>query len=153
MEWLTSNFASLLIGTGLVLLAIEVAVLNLSIMILLFIGIACLCTGLLMWIGILPPTWIAACGSVALLSIASAWFLWEPLKRLQQGSSDTAVKNDLVGYRFLLEQSVSNTEFGKHRYSGIDWKVRSEEPLPTGILVEVVKVEVGFLVVAPVEAL
>ena len=151
MEWLNANFASVLVGIGLALLAIEVAVLNLSVMVLLFIGIACVLSGFLMWVGLLPETWFAACGSVAVLSALSAGLLWSPLKKLQKGSKDTSVKGDFIGHCFMLEQPVSFTEYGHHRYSGVDWRVRSETPLLPGTLVEVVKVEVGFLNVAPVQ--
>jgi membrane protein implicated in regulation of membrane protease activity len=148
MSWITDNYPSLLVGLGLVLLVIEVLAFNMTGLVLTFVGLACITSGLLMWLNLIPPNWFAACGSVALLSVGYALFLWEPLKKLQRGSGDTAVKGDFVGHRFVLEQAVSATDFGSHRFSGVNWKVRSDTPLPAGADVEVVKAEVGFLIVA-----
>jgi membrane protein implicated in regulation of membrane protease activity len=150
-EWISNNFPSLLMGLGFLLLAIEVGALGLSEMVLLFIGLACMASGLLMWLGLLPATWVAACGSVAVLSLGFAVALWKPLQKLQRGSGATEVKGDFIGHRFVLEQAVSETEYGRHRLSGVDWKVRSDAALNAGTNVEVVKVEVGMLSVEPVQ--
>jgi hypothetical protein len=150
MDWLITHYPGFLIGLGLLLLAIEVATFNLSVLVLLFIGLSCITSGALMWIGLLPPTGFSALGSVALLSLGYAVLLWEPLKKMQRGSGDTAVKGDFIGHRFMLEQNVSTTSYGSHRFSGVNWKVRSDTALAAGTQVEVVKVEVGFLSVAPV---
>jgi membrane protein implicated in regulation of membrane protease activity len=150
MSWITDNFPSLLVGLGLVLLVIEVVAFSMTGLVLTFAGLACITTGIIMWLTLIPATWFAACGSVALMSVGYALFLWEPLKKLQRSSGDTAVKGDFVGHRFVLEQAVSATEFGSHRFSGVNWKVRSDTPLPVGTNVEVVKAEVGFLIVARV---
>jgi membrane protein implicated in regulation of membrane protease activity len=150
MEFLTNNLAATLVGLGLLLLAIEVGALGLSVMVLLFIGLACVVSGLLMWLGLLSATWVAACGGVAVLSFGFAVALWKPLQKLQRGSGATEVKGDFIGHRFVLEQEVSNTRHGHHRLSGVDWKVRGDGALNAGTSVEVVKVEVGMLSVAPV---
>jgi membrane protein implicated in regulation of membrane protease activity len=149
MNWVALHYPEFLIGLGLLLLVIEVTTLNLSVLVLLFIGLACIASGVLMWLGLVPETLLAACGSVALLTLVCAALLWKPLKKLQRGSGDTSVKGDFIGHRFVLEQAVSTTEYGAHRFSGVNWKVRSDAALPAGTAVEVVKVEVGFLTVAP----
>ncbi|MDR0779093.1 MAG: hypothetical protein LBF16_00135 [Pseudomonadales bacterium] len=150
MDWLITHYPGFLIGLGLLLLAIEVGTFNLSVLVLLFIGVACITSGVLMWAGLLPHTWLAACGSVALLSLAYALLLWKPLRKLQSGSAGTAIKGDFIGHRFVLEQNVSATEYGSHRFSGVNWKVCSDTGLGAGTHVEVVKVEVGLLTVARV---
>lgn len=146
--WLTSNFATILIVIGLALLAIEVAVLGFSVFILFFIGLACIITGLLTAIGVLPGTLVAGFGSIAVFSLVFAFALWKPLKRMQDSGISHEVKGDFIGHSFVLEHDVSATEFSRHRLSGIEWKVKSVQPLKAGTRVEVVQVEVGELSVA-----
>jgi hypothetical protein len=149
MAWLTNNLTTLLIVLGIALLVVEVAVLGFSVFILFFIGLACIVTGLLMVIGILPLTIVAACGSVAVFSMAFAFALWKPLKKIQDSGITHDVKGDFIGHSFVLDRNVSDIEYGSHRMSGVNWKVKSEQPLSAGTHVEVVKVEVGELTVAP----
>ena len=148
MQWATNNFASLLIFAGLALLAIEMLVLGFSVFILFFIGLACLVSGFGMLIGLLPATMIAAFGSVGILSLVFAAVLWKPLKKLQNSGDAHTVRGDFIGHSFVLEQAVSSTEHGRHRHSGIEWKVRSDSMIPAGVEVEVIKAEVGLLTVA-----
>lgn len=147
-SWLTSNFATLLIVIGIALLIVEVAVLGFSVFILFFIGLACIVTGLLTAVGLLPGTLVASFGSVAVLSLAFALALWKPLKRLQNSGISHEVRGDFIGHSFMLEQDVSAVTFGTHRFSGVQWKVKSAVPLKAGTWVEVVHVEVGELSVA-----
>lgn len=149
MEWITNNMAATLVVTGLALLAIEVAVLGFSVVILFFIGLGCLLTGVLIFVGILPGTLSSSLLGVAILTIASAAGLWKPLKKMQDNVEPKAVTSDLTGYSFFLDSDVSHTTKGLHRFSGIQWKVKSTEEIAAGTEVEVVKIEVGELTVAP----
>jgi membrane protein implicated in regulation of membrane protease activity len=148
MAWVDENFATLLIVLGFALLVVEVVFLGLGVLVLCFIGLACIVTGALHGLGILPDTLIAAFGSVAFFSVLFAALLWKPLKKIQNTGITKEVKGDFIGHSFMLEHPVSTTEFSRHRMSGVDWKVRSETPLPAGIMVEVVKADVGVLTVA-----
>ncbi len=143
MEWLASNLAYLLIFIGLALLAIEVAVLGFSVMILFFIGLGCLITGILIFAGLMPSTLVSSLTGVAVLSLLSAVGLWKPLKKMQDEVIKTDVKGDLIGYSFVLESDISPREHGLHKYSGIEWKVKSEDTISAGTEVEVVKTDVG----------
>ncbi|MES2625289.1 MAG: NfeD family protein [Pseudomonadota bacterium] len=149
MTWLTDNFASLLVVLGIALLVIEVGVLGFSLLILVFIGLACIVAGILMYIGILPETLVFAFGSVAILSVIFAFTLWKPLKRMQDSGGNKDVKGDFIGHSFLLATPISPTQVSLHRMSGVDWKVKSAVPIAAGTYVEVIKVEVGELTVAP----
>ncbi|NNE38815.1 MAG: NfeD family protein [Gammaproteobacteria bacterium] len=148
MEWLANNLAYLLIFAGLALLAIEVVVLGFSVMVLFFIGLGCLVTGILIFIGILPSTLVSVFTGVAVLSLLSAVALWKPLKKMQDEVIKTDVKGDLIGYSFVLDTDISSQEPGAHKYSGIEWKVKSESPLSAGTEVEVVRTDVGEFKVA-----
>ncbi|HWK55153.1 MAG TPA: NfeD family protein [Hyphomicrobiales bacterium] len=150
MAWLSANLVSLLIGGGLALLAIEVGVLGFSVFILFFIGLACLLTGVMMWLTLIPATLWAACVSIAILTLLLAVLLWTPLKRLQNSVKTTEVKGDLIGQHLILDTAVSPTTPGRQRYSGVEWQLHCDCALPAGAEVEIVKVEVGVLKVAPV---
>lgn len=147
-EWINNNFATLLIVLGFALLVVEVVFLGLAVLVLLFIGLACIVTGALHATGILPETLVASFGSVAVFSVVFAAFLWKPLKKLQNTGITKEVRGDFIGHSFVLADKVSNTEFSRHRHSGVDWKVRSDSPINAGTLVEVVKADVGELTVA-----
>ena len=149
MEWVISNLASFLIVIGLALLAIEMLVLGFSVFILFFIGLACLVSSFLMMVGLLPESMVAAAGSVAVLSLVFAGALWRSLKKMQNTGDSHAVRGDFIGHSFVLEDAVSGHQYSKHRHSGIEWKIRSDNPIPAGVEVEVVKAEVGMFTVAP----
>ncbi len=148
MTWLTDNFATLLVVLGVALLVIEVGVFGFGLFILFFIGLACILSGILMAIGILPETMVVAFGSVAVLSLAFAFSLWKPLKKMQDSGGSKEVKGEFIGHSFILASPVSATQVSQHRMSGVDWKVKSSEPIAAGTLVEVIKVEVGEITVA-----
>lgn len=149
MAWLTDNIVPLLIIVGIALLALEVGVFGFSVFLLFFVGLACIVTGILMAIPVLPHELTFAFGSVAVFSLAFAFALWKPLKKMQNSGITREVKGDFIGHSFVLEKDLAVDAHGKHRLSGVDWKVRSEVPLKAGTHVEVVKVEVGELTVAP----
>lgn len=148
MTWLTDNFATLLVVLGIALLVLEVGVFGFSLLILLFIGIACILSGILMAIGIVPQTMLVAFASVALFTLVLAFTLWKPLKKLQDSGGNKDVKGDFIGHSFTLASPISATQTSLHRMSGVDWKVKSAAPIAAGTEVEVVKVEVGEITVA-----
>jgi membrane protein implicated in regulation of membrane protease activity len=149
MDWLNSNFPMLLVVLGIAMLAIEVGLLGFSVFILFFLGLASITTGLLMVLGLLPQTLVAAFGGVALLGLLYAVVLWKPLKNMQNSGAQAEVKGDFIGYHFVLAGNCGPNDYSVHRMSGVDWNVRSEAPLATGTEVEVIRVEVGLLTVRP----
>ena len=151
MVWLTANLSTLLIIIGIALLAIEVGVFGFSVFLLFFIGLACIVTGIMMWV-LIPDTLAWGIGMVAVLSLTFAVVLWGPLRRIQNSGGNATVKNDLVGHSFVLEQDLAPGMPAKHRMSGVDWKLRSDAPLRAGTPVQVVKVDVGELTVASASA-
>jgi len=148
MEWLASNFSTLLVFLGIVLLVIEVGLLGFSVFILFFVGLACIATGGIIMLGLLPDTLAAAFGSIAVFSLLFAVALWKPLKKMQDSTDSHSVKGDFIGHAFRLEQDVSKQRYGTYRLSGVDWKVCSDVLIQAGAEVEIVKVEVGLLTVS-----
>lgn len=147
MESFNDYLPTLLVFAGLAMLAIEVGVLGFSIMILFFIGLGSLATGLLMLINVIPQTLGAALLGCGLLSLLAAVGLWKPLKNLQNSTDSRTVTSDLIGYTFELDADISPGSPGQVKYSGINWKVVSESEIKAGTEVKVCHTAVGVLTV------
>ena len=136
-----------MLGVG--LLVVEIAFLGFATFVLFFVGLAMLLTGGLMAVEILPQTINNAVISVSLMSIGSAFLLWKPFKNLQSSSEDSDIEVGIVGHRFQLKTDISPDHPGEHAYSGINWKVVSEQAIAKAAHVKVVKADVGQLTVMP----
>jgi membrane protein implicated in regulation of membrane protease activity len=147
MNWMSNNLSEILIMAGLALLAIEVVVLGFSTFVLFFVGLAAVVVGGLMTFGILPESMLSALSSVGVLTALLAILLWRPLKSMQGNVERKKVTSDLVGHSFILEEAVSMTKNPAYSYSGIQWKLSSEQELSAGTLVEVTGVAVGKFIV------
>lgn len=146
MEFVLQNLPEILLVTGIGALIIEVAVLGFATFVLLFLGASLVITGLLMNVGVLPETLVVALWSNALLTTLLALALWQPLRKLQnQRAADQPLDNDFTRHEFVLEQDADVQGKTEHQYSGVRWKVKSEQPLAAGTRVEVVKADVGVL--------
>ena len=136
---------------GLLTLIIEVLILGCSTFVLLFFGIAMLLTSGLIYMGILDANWISTILTLALITLALAIVLWKPLKKLQNKPSKTDIKSDFAVITFKLEKDLSPSERYTFNYSGIQWQIKSETQIEKGVMVEVIKKEVGVLWVKPVD--
>ncbi len=63
--------------------------------------------------------------------------------------------SDLIGLEFVVQQDISATQPGTHRYSGVDWKVELDraagtESIPAGQRVTVTSLDAGIFRVKPV---
>ncbi len=144
-------------AVGFVLLAIEIGFLGLASGIVLFSGLGALLTGVLIWLGWLPQTWLAGIASFGISSFLSAVILWRPLLRFQ--NQDVPAKDnssDLIGYEFRLQQPLNTTDHGKTQYSGIEWRVEIDArsgltSLDSGSQVVVASVDAGVFRVKPAD--
>lgn len=143
-EW-ADNLPRILLFVGIALLLIDVILLGFSTFVLFFVGVSLLLSAVLMMLGIVPSTWVAALWLNALLVPAIAALLWRPLKRLQEQKSSEPIHNDFADHQFVLAEDVDARGLTKHRYSGIEWALKSEQPIPAGTHVEVDRLEVGTL--------
>ena len=156
IEYIQTHQSGFWIATGFTLLAVEALVFGFSTIIFLFAGIGALLTGLLMNVGILPETWIAGIASFGLSAGISAVLLWKPLSKLQDDNVATeSHSSDFIGYEFVLQEDVSHLNPGKHRYSGVDWKIEPDtsaetDKLLAGQRVAVVTLDAGIFRVKPV---
>jgi membrane protein implicated in regulation of membrane protease activity len=143
MDWAFNNLAESLLILGILLLVIEVAVLGFSTFVLFFVGCAAVVTAGLLYVGIIPDSWLSAMFSTGLLTGVSAVLLWKPLKNMQTQVDTTKVKGDLVGHSFILVEDVAPELTPEYHYSGIDWKLKANEYLVAGTQVEVTQADVG----------
>lgn len=150
MDYIAQNLSESLIIAGIALLIIEVAILGFATFVLFFMGCSMIITGVLMLIGVLDATYITAFWSNALVTAILAALLWKPLKKSQQNSDADKETPTTIDHQFVLEDDADAQGLTHHQYSGIQWKVKSQQPLTKGTLVKVVRAEVGALWVGAV---
>ncbi len=131
-----------LILAGIALLIIEVVILGFSTFFLFFLGVAAIITGGLVFADILT-NWIQVIVSLAVITAVSAGLLWQPLKRMQKTQGIKQVATDFDGYEFTCEHAITPNGDSSYAYSGITWKLYSDELIPANSKVKVVKVDVG----------
>lgn len=156
--YFNENPHALWFAVGFVLLAIEIGFLGMASGIVLFSGIGALVTGIILWLDLLPGTWLAGIACFGISSFASAVILWKPLLRMQ--NYETPAKDnssDLIGYQFSLQQPVTTTRPGTTQYSGVEWRVEIDagcglDSLESGKRVAVASVDAGVFRVRPVDA-
>ena len=150
MQYILSHLPQTLVVLGLIFLVIEVLVLGFSTFVLLFVGIGTIISGLLMALGLLPETLVNALLSTAVISSLVALISWQPMKRMQNKVESHQVDNGIVGETFILEEALVLGKTVTHRYSGIDWQVKSKQTLAAGSEVKIVSMQVGVLTVEAV---
>lgn len=158
IEYFDNHLYSFWFATGFILLGLELLVLGFSTGFVLFIGLAALVTGGLLWFAILPSSWAYSTASFAILSVGLSAALWKPFKSLEP-KGDTPPpdsSSDLIGHQFRLQTEISHTQAGSTRYSGISWRVVPDSSLPdtitiaAGKLVTVSSLDAGVFRVKPV---
>lgn len=149
MEFITNNLAQALMILGILALIIEVAVLGMSTFILLFLGMSLFATGLMMSFSLLEESLTTALWSNTIVTAALAFLLWKPLKRMQERTDSKEVHSDFAELSFILSDDVDDQGLTTHQYSGISWRLKSNQPIAAGTQVTVVKKEVGVMWVTP----
>jgi len=132
---------------GVLLLLVEVIFFGFATFYLLFIGLSCMLTGLLMSVSIIPENTVSALSFVSIFSIIIAAGLWKQLKKMQTPEDKNEIEVGLVGHKFELTSDLSPSKPLKYRYSGVDWIVKSSEEINAGQTVKVINLEVGVLLV------
>lgn len=158
IEFFNTHLHAFWFTAGFILLAIELLVLGFATGFVLFLGIAALITGGLLWGEVVPLTWLSSIATFVISSVIVSALLWKPFKNLENKRKIPAKDNssDIIGYQFRLENNITTQSPGKTRYSGIDWKVEidfesSLESISAGTVVTVKSVDAGKFRVVPVE--
>lgn len=151
MDFLLQNLAESLMVLGVLALIVEVAILGFATFVLFFFGLALILTGGLMMLELLPYTASAAFWSSALLTGLLTLLLWKPLKKAQSQTDDKQVTSDFADHSFTLESDVDDRGLSRYQYSGIQWKLKSEQPLTEGTRVRISRMEVGVLWITAAE--
>jgi hypothetical protein len=153
MEWFANNFIQAIFIIGVVLLIFEVAVLGFSTFFLFFAGLAAIVSSILMWVGILPATFLYGIASIAVFTFIFALSLWKPMVRMQKTVDKTRASSDLIGYTFVLPEDIvaiaAINDKPLYQFSGVHWRLQSEADVSKGSLVEVSQTDVGVLWVKP----
>ena len=153
-EYINNHISGFWIALGFALMAAEVLVFGFTTIIFLFAGLGALTAGLLMMAGVLPETWIAGTACFGIATGIYGVLLWKPLQKMQGAAvPQQEQSSDFDGMEFVLTSDISAETPGKHRYSGIDWKVEVDsdsgvERLNKGDRVVVVSTKVGVFQVA-----
>lgn len=136
----------LLIVAGVATLIVEVAILGFATFIFTFVGLALLVSGLAMSFGWLEASVTSALWSVLVLTLGFAIALWKPLKQWQNKPVSEPVSSDFAQLSFVLTEPVDkDSEQVFYAYSGVQWKLKSEQSLSKGQRVKVVKTDVGVM--------
>ncbi|MGQ7846224.1 NfeD family protein [Granulosicoccus sp. 3-233] len=155
MDTLSINQATIWLTLGFLLLAIEAIAFGFTSGLLLFGSLGALLTGGLLWLSVVPNSFVAAIACFAVATSVITLVLWRPLKRLQSGAElGHDRSSDLIGLSFVLSSDVSDSAPGVHKYSGIHWRVEPAEQVPdrlisAGTRVKVSAVSVGVFYVEP----
>ena len=149
IEYIDMHQPGFWVAVGFALLAAEVLLFGFTTIILVFAGVGALVTGLAMMSGLLAETWSTGIACFGIATGVAGAVLWRPLKKLQDGNVPKRQhSSDLIGYEFILEQDVTASAPGLHRYSGVDWKVEPEtdadERMSAGQRVTVTSVDAGL---------
>ncbi len=156
IDYIYAHQSGFWIAAGFLMLAAEVLLFGFTTIILLFAGLGAIVTGLLMMVGLLPQTWIAGIACFGISSGVASLLLWKSLRKMQDNATPQQKQSsDLIGYVFTVLQDVSALEPGKHRYSGVDWKVELDytagvDKIYAGQRVAVTSVDAGIFRVRPV---
>jgi membrane protein implicated in regulation of membrane protease activity len=158
IEYLNTHLYSFWFVTGFILLGVELVILGFSAGFFLFLGLAALATGGLLWWEIVPSTWLSSIVTFAVSSAVISAALWKPFKSLQDNRAEPKKDNssDFIGYEFRLVDDISLMQPGKTRYSGIEWRVDIDKScdlkeIKAGTLVKVVEIDAGRFYVVPVD--
>ncbi|MCY7294890.1 NfeD family protein [Alteromonas sp. a30] len=149
MTLFSDDLAQNLAIVGMVLLIIEVAILGFSTFFLTFLGLSLLTSSLFMYWELIPTDWVSALLANAVLTTLYAALMWKPLKRMQEAKAERNIHNDFAEITFTLEQDVTPDSSYSYEYSGVHWRLKSQQPLKQGTQVKVVKKDVGVFWIEP----
>jgi inner membrane protein len=156
IQYIDAHQSGFWIAAGFLMLAAEVLLFGFTTIILLFAGLGAIVTGLLMMAGVLPQTWIAGTACFGISSGVASLLLWKSLRKMQDNATPQQTQSsDLIGFEFTVMQEVTAIAPGKHRYSGVDWKVELDhtagiDKINAGQRVTVTSVDAGIFRVRPV---
>ncbi|WP_395338181.1 NfeD family protein [Ningiella sp. W23] len=149
MQWFSEHYAETLLVIGIILLAIEVLVLGFSTFFVFFIGLATIVTAGLMYLGIVPETWLASLMSIVVFTALFAVLLWKRFKALQANVDTKRADNDIVGHSFVCPQDIDPLlpidQQPTYEYSGISWRLTADSPIQAGDKVAITQTDVGVL--------
>ena len=140
------NIESYLVALGLLLMIVEL-LLGFSIILLFTLGLSLLISAALVYVGAFEPTILNLFIAASVLDLILMVIIWLPMKYLQRDKPPFKAKSDLIGNTVELPEDVSPSRAVTLNYSGVTWKVDSNEFIPAGSKVVIEDVSVGTLTV------
>ncbi len=140
------DIESYLVALGLLLMIVEL-LLGFSIILLFTLGLSLLISAALVYVGAFEPTILNLFIAASVLDLILMVILWRPMKYLQRDKPPVRAKSDLIGNIVELPEDVSPSRAVTLNYSGVIWKVDSNEFIPAGSKVVIEDVSVGTLTV------
>ncbi|XOV80562.1 MAG: NfeD family protein [Aestuariibacter sp.] len=145
MDYIQENLVEVFLIVGFVLLGVEILILGFATFILLYVGIAAVLTGILMYSGLIEQSLNQGILFTGVLTAVLAAGSWRKLREIQLQSETKKATSDLIGMTFTLEQEVSPQSDTQFRYSGVQWLLKSDSTIQQGAKVKVIDVEVGVM--------
>lgn len=149
MAWLAENSVESFFVVGLLFILFEWLLYRFNALILFSFGIGLLLSATLAHTSLLSSD-LATLSVCMLSATAFSLFVFRPsFVNLRSNIDSTRAASDLVGYRFLLVDDVSESKSAVHHYSGIAWRLRSRDAIKAGTWVEVTRAELGVFTIRP----
>ena len=149
MTWFAQNIIESLLIVGLLCIVFEWLLYRFTVLILFSVGVGMLTSALLAYSSLISPA-TSSLVICMLLATAFSLFVFRPsFVNLRSTIDNTRAVSDLVGYRFLLVDDVSESQTAVHHYSGIAWRLRSRDAIKAGTWVEVTRAELGEFTIRP----
>jgi len=127
IDYLFSNHDKLLYLIAGVSLLIELTLIGLSGP-LLFFGIGCALTGLLVSLNMVT-TWEMELLFVGIFTLLSSVLLWYPLKQFQGTGKVSDTSSDMIGQQVAVSEILTK-HGGSIKFSGINWMARLSQDSP-----------------------
>ena len=149
MTWLAQYKLDLIVLLGFAFIACEWLFHRFNKLFFFSFGIGLLVTAAFVKFSLIGIDYISI-GVCSFVATVIFFFVFRPpYRNLRSVVDPTRAASDLVGYRFLLVNDLSNEQKAIHHYSGIAWRLRSKDTIKAGTWVEVVRAEVGEFTIRP----
>lgn len=143
--------AQAFIVSGVLLIIAAILFHRVANLVFLFLGMGLIFAGsVVAFEALLQKAWLCAVALGVILTGGLAIAFWGPLKAMQEKTKNSHLDSELHTKQFVLDADVNISSEWEYRHSGINWKVKSVEPLLKGTLVRIERIENGVLWVSAI---
>ncbi|TBR37567.1 hypothetical protein CBF23_014325 [Marinomonas agarivorans] len=138
------------IVSGVLLIVAAILFHRVANLVFLFLGIGFIFSGSVVLLETMIETWVCAFLLGVIFIGGLIIVFWKPLKDIQEKTKHSHIDSELHQKQFVLDADVNITSEWEYHHSGINWKVKSVEPLLKGTLVRIERIENGTLWVSAI---